>query len=173
MFRICRYLLVGLLILLWWRMRRQKSEQAGPARDEPVEIEVPPEAPAGFTPGAPPEADAETEPADALEPESAEPQAPEPPAPEPDTEAPKPEPDDLRRIEGIGPKIAGVLQGAGIDTFAQLAEMSAEEIRELLSAAGIRVARPDTWPEQANLAAEEDWDGLETLQGQLKGGQRV
>ena len=91
-------------------------------------------------------------------------------------EAPPPplEPDDLRRIEGIGPKIAGLLQAAGIATFAQLAQIDVGRLQEILTEAGIsRIADPSTWPEQAKLAAAGDWEGLEALQDQLKGGRRA
>ena len=83
--------------------------------------------------------------------------------------------DDLKRIEGIGPRIAGVLQEAGITTFARLAEMEAGQIEAVLAEADprlARLARPGTWPEQASLAAEGQWDVLEALQGDLKGGRR-
>jgi predicted flap endonuclease-1-like 5' DNA nuclease len=84
--------------------------------------------------------------------------------------------DDLKRIEGIGPRIAGVLQEAGITTFSRLAEMEAAQIEEVLAEADprlARLARPATWPEQAALAAEGQWDVLEALQGDLKGGRRA
>jgi len=42
-----------------------------------------------------------------------------------------PDPDDLSKIEGIGPKISGLLQKAEITTFAKLAETSAEQLREI------------------------------------------
>ena len=95
------------------------------------------------------------------------------------TEIPEPEkpeptrPDDLKRIEGIGPKIASLLQDAGITTFAQLAATGVEQLREILAAANLRIADPTTWPEQATLAAAGDWEGLASLQGELKGGRRV
>ncbi len=83
-------------------------------------------------------------------------------------------PDDLQTIEGIGPKIAGVLQAAGISTFAQLAQADVGRLREILTEAGIsRISDPGTWPEQAKLAADGDWQGLEALQDQLKGGRLV
>jgi predicted flap endonuclease-1-like 5' DNA nuclease len=82
-------------------------------------------------------------------------------------------PDDLKRIEGIGPKISGVLQEAGITTFAQLAGADVGRLRQILREAGVRVANPTTWPEQAGLAAVGQWDGLEALQATLKGGRRV
>lgn len=88
--------------------------------------------------------------------------------------APEPsEPDDLRRIEGIGPRISEVLQERGITTFEQVAATSVESLREILTEAGIRIADPGTWPEQASLAAADEWEELEALQGQLKGGRRV
>ncbi len=80
--------------------------------------------------------------------------------------------DDLRKIEGIGPKIASILAEAGIDTFAKLAATDPEKIRELLAEAGSRykVHDPTTWPKQAALAAEGKWDELAALQDELKGG---
>jgi predicted flap endonuclease-1-like 5' DNA nuclease len=83
------------------------------------------------------------------------------------------EPDDLTKIEGIGPKISKALRKAGISTFAQLAAYSPEVIKQFLNEAGIRIGHPDTWPEQAALAAKEDWKALEKLQNELKGGRRV
>jgi DNA-directed RNA polymerase subunit beta' len=83
-------------------------------------------------------------------------------------------PDDLQAIEGIGPKIASVLQAAGINNFAQLAQADVARLQEILAEAGIsQIADPSTWPEQAKLAAAGDWEGLETLQDQLKGGRRA
>jgi predicted flap endonuclease-1-like 5' DNA nuclease len=84
--------------------------------------------------------------------------------------------DDLKRIEGIGPRIAGVLQEAGITTFGQLSSTQAEQIRKILEAADprlLRLADPTTWPQQAALAAEGNWSALEELQGELKGGRRA
>ncbi|MFK7800339.1 MAG: 50S ribosomal protein L4 [Anaerolineae bacterium] len=81
------------------------------------------------------------------------------------------EPDDLKKIEGIGPKIASTLADEGVTTFAQLADMSADQIKEMLQGK-VRIAHPDTWPEQAALAAAGKWDELETLQDELQGGRR-
>jgi predicted flap endonuclease-1-like 5' DNA nuclease len=83
------------------------------------------------------------------------------------------EPDDLEMIEGIGPKIAGLLKAAGITTFAQLAEVDLARVQAILSAASLRLADPGTWAEQAKLAAAGDRSGLEALQSRLKGGRRV
>lgn len=80
--------------------------------------------------------------------------------------------DDLKVIEGIGPKIADLLIGAGITTFAQLAATSPEAIREILDAGGsqFNAHDPATWPTQSQLAADGKWDELKTLQDELLGG---
>lgn len=83
------------------------------------------------------------------------------------------EPQDLRVIEGLGPKSEQVLIEAGILTFAALAKMSPEEIHDVLKAAGVRVPFPETWPEQAALAAAGKWDKLQDLKDSLIGGRRV
>lgn len=86
------------------------------------------------------------------------------------------EPDDLRRIEGIGPKIASVLSEAGISTYALLADADADRLERILGDADprlLRLADPTTWPEQAALAAAGQWDALEALQSRLKGGRRA
>ena len=81
-------------------------------------------------------------------------------------------PDDLTKIEGIGPKISATMQDSGVVTFAQMADTSVERLAEILQAAQIRFGNPGTWPEQAKLAAEGQWDGLKTLQDDLDGGRR-
>ncbi|MGD8624259.1 MAG: helix-hairpin-helix domain-containing protein [Anaerolineae bacterium] len=94
----------------------------------------------------------------------------------PEAPAPEAEPDDLKVIEGIGPKIASVLQNAGIQTFAALAALDPQRIEEILAAESanlLRLANPATWPEQAGLAAEGRWQELEKLQDELKGGRRA
>ena len=84
------------------------------------------------------------------------------------------EPDNLRRIEGIGPKISSVFQATGITTFAQLAATDVSQLRQILTEAGLAaLADPSTWPEQAGLADAGKWDALEVLQDELKGGRRV
>jgi large subunit ribosomal protein L20 len=80
--------------------------------------------------------------------------------------------DDLKIIEGIGPKIADILIAAGISTFRQLADTSADRVREILAAAGDRYKMhdPSSWALQSRLAAEGKMDALKTLQGELNGG---
>lgn len=84
-------------------------------------------------------------------------------------------PDNLEIIEGIGPKIAGLLAQHNITTFAALAATPAEQLRALLLAAGRRfaVSDPTTWPAQAALAAQGDMDALKAMQVGLKGGRKV
>lgn len=76
---------------------------------------------------------------------------------------------DLTLIEGIGPKIAEALQAAGVNNYADLAELSPERVRALLKDAGLS-ADPSTWPEQAQLALEGKMDELKALQDRLQGG---
>lgn len=85
----------------------------------------------------------------------------------------EPEPpvrDDIKIIEGIGPKTEAVFWAAGIFTFKQIADTPAEKLNQILDAAGLRLGDPTSWPEQARLAAEGDWEGLKQLQQRLKGG---
>ncbi|MEB2319330.1 MAG: helix-hairpin-helix domain-containing protein [Pseudomonadota bacterium] len=82
---------------------------------------------------------------------------------------------DLTLVEGIGPKIASVLADAGIRSFADLAVTPSSRLTEILTTAGsnFRLADPGTWPEQALLAARGEWEALERLKAQLRGGVRV
>lgn len=83
--------------------------------------------------------------------------------------------DDLTRIEGIGPELAGLLVDAGIRSFADLAVAPSSRLAGILTDAGwnFRLADPGTWPEQALLAGREEWEALDRLQAQLRGGVRV
>lgn len=80
--------------------------------------------------------------------------------------------DDLKKIEGIGPKISELLNQYGIHTFEQLAKTDVSRLREILASAGPQLAMhdPGTWPSQANLAANGEWKNLEFYQDMLKGG---
>ena len=83
--------------------------------------------------------------------------------------------DDLKLIEGIGPKIAEVLTQAGIVSFSDLAAASAEKVKEILDASegNFNAADTTTWPEQAQLAADGKMDELNELQDRLKGGREA
>jgi large subunit ribosomal protein L21 len=80
--------------------------------------------------------------------------------------------DDLTKVEGIGPKIAGIFTDAGIDTFAKLAATKVEKLQEVLKEAGPRYAskNPGSWPKQAKMAADGKWDELKEWQDNTKGG---
>ena len=80
--------------------------------------------------------------------------------------------DKLTKIEGIGPKIAGLLNAAGIVTFADLGKAKVTTLRTILADAGSRfkMHNPSTWAKQAKLAAKGNWDALKTLQDKLNGG---
>jgi len=54
--------------------------------------------------------------------------------------------DDLKKLEGVGPKLAEILNEAGITTYAGLAETSVEKLKEILEAAGSRYASKDPAP---------------------------
>lgn len=80
--------------------------------------------------------------------------------------------DDLKIVEGIGPKIAELLNNAGIQTWRQLADSAIERLREILDAAGsaYQIHDPGTWPQQADLADRGEWDALKKLQDELTAG---
>lgn len=80
--------------------------------------------------------------------------------------------DDLKAVEGIGPKIEILLQNAGIKTWRALAETPVTRIQEILDAAGSRyaLAEPGTWPKQSELAADGKWDELQSYQDALNAG---
>ena len=80
--------------------------------------------------------------------------------------------DDLKMVEGIGPKIETLLNNAGIFTFAQLAQTELDRLNEILDAAGsrFRIHNPTTWASQAQLAANNEWEKLKELQDYLIGG---
>jgi predicted flap endonuclease-1-like 5' DNA nuclease len=139
---------IGLVI--WWWMRSREQEEV-------QELATPTELKAAATPPT-------TRPKEV--------QVEEPAAVPP----PPPKPDDLKLIEGIGPKISSVLEAAGITTFAQLAGTGVDRIGQILEESNpnlLRLANPATWPEQAKLAAEGQWEALENLQDELTGGRRA
>lgn len=82
--------------------------------------------------------------------------------------------DNLKKIEGIGPKIEKLLNAKGIVTFNDLAKAKLTLLKETLEEAGPRfkMHNPGTWSEQAKLAAKGNWEKLDKLQEELKGGKR-
>ncbi len=141
----------------------KKKEKAAPSAEEKA-----PEAEARSVEEKAPEAEAKKEAAPKAE-EKAAPKAGE------KVELPsgkKIKVDDLKAIEGIGPKIAQLLNDAGINTWRELADTEIEKINEILAEAGSRYQMhdPSTWPNQAELAAEGKWAELDEYQDRLKGG---
>lgn len=95
------------------------------------------------------------------------------PAPQPETDVPS-EPDDLTRLEGIGPKMSQALVSAGLDTYAKVAAASEEDFRKAIEEAGMRVAPSiASWAKQARFAQDGDWDGLAAYQDTLVAGRPV
>lgn len=80
--------------------------------------------------------------------------------------------DDLKLVEGIGPKIEGLLNEGGITTWAELADAPTDKVQAILDEAGprYRMHDPATWAKQARLAADGKWEELESLQDRLDGG---
>jgi large subunit ribosomal protein L27 len=80
--------------------------------------------------------------------------------------------DDLKLVEGIGPKIAEIFNEAGITTWEALGNAAVDKLKEILEGAGSRYKMhdPTSWPQQAKLAAEGKFEELEELQDNLKGG---
>ena len=81
-------------------------------------------------------------------------------------------PDDLKVVEGIGPKCEEALKAGGIGTWKELADSTPEKITEILTAAEGNFSGqvPTTWPDQAAMAVAGDWDKLEKWQDELDGG---
>lgn len=82
-------------------------------------------------------------------------------------------PDDLKRIEGIGPKVEGLLNDSGIRTFDDLASADTADLQKKLDEAGLQMMDPKGWIEQAKLAAKGEWEELKKLQDKLEGGRRT
>ena len=71
--------------------------------------------------------------------------------------------DDLKVVEGIGPKIEQLCHGIGIATWADLATTEVSLLRTMLTDAGprFRTHDPSTWPQQAGLLAHGRWGGVQ------------
>jgi predicted flap endonuclease-1-like 5' DNA nuclease len=80
--------------------------------------------------------------------------------------------DDLKKIEGIGPKIERALKDRGIRSFQALSGMSIEDLQYILDTSEGNFAGNDpvSWAQQATLAAEGRWSELKELQDRLDGG---
>lgn len=83
--------------------------------------------------------------------------------------------ENLKVIEGIGPKIEELLKDNDINTVQDIAVASATHLQEILESGGdkFRLHDPTTWPAQARLAVNGDWELLKEYQDKLKGGREV
>jgi predicted flap endonuclease-1-like 5' DNA nuclease len=74
--------------------------------------------------------------------------------------------DDLKKLEGINPAIEKLLNEAGIKSYAKLATMDRNYLKELLESKGSEFDRyePKSWPYQAELAAKNNWGRLKEYQ---------
>ena len=82
------------------------------------------------------------------------------------------EKDDLKAVEGIGPKIESLLKESGITTWRALANTPTERLRAILDSAGpkFKIADPGTWAKQAEMADNGEWSKLDEYQEFLIGG---
>ncbi len=80
--------------------------------------------------------------------------------------------DDLKVVEGIGPKIEELYHKAGIKTWKGLSETPLEKSATILKEAGDKFAihNPGSWAKQALMAHEGKWAELKVWQETHKGG---
>lgn len=80
----------------------------------------------------------------------------------------------LTKIEGIGPKIEELLNKKGIHSYRQLSDTPIDVLEKIILDAGpnfaTRRGMTGTWPAQAKLADQGEWDELGKWQDILKGG---
>lgn len=79
--------------------------------------------------------------------------------------------DNLKLIMGIDEVLEKILFTAGINSFAELAKLEPDEIRNMLVVVdpALNTVDPSAWPAQARLAFDEEWEVLQDYQEQLKG----
>lgn len=80
--------------------------------------------------------------------------------------------DDLKVIEGIGPKIESLFHNYDIKTWEALARTSVAKCHEVLESGGdrFRVHDPASWPMQARMCSENKWKELYRWQEEHKHG---
>lgn len=80
--------------------------------------------------------------------------------------------DDLKIVEGIGPKIEGLFHNYNIKTWKALSETSVAKCHEVLDSGGekYRVHDPASWPMQARMCYENKWKELHRWQEEHKHG---
>jgi predicted flap endonuclease-1-like 5' DNA nuclease len=80
--------------------------------------------------------------------------------------------DDLKLVEGIGPKIEGMFKDHGIKTWKALSETSLAECQKILDTGGTRykIHDPASWPMQSKMCYEGKWEELAKWQEEHKHG---
>ena len=80
--------------------------------------------------------------------------------------------DDLKIVEGIGPKIEGLFHKFDIKTWKALSEISTDKCQEVLNSGGdrYRIHDPASWPMQAKMAFKGQWKELAKWQEDHKAG---
>ncbi|WP_411029157.1 hypothetical protein [Spongiimicrobium sp. 3-5] len=79
---------------------------------------------------------------------------------------------DLKIVEGIGPKIEQLFHNYGIDTWEALSETLVAKCQEVLESGGDRYKMhdPASWPMQAKMCFEGKWKSLARWQEEHKRG---
>ena len=80
-----------------------------------------------------------------------------------------PAPQDLTIIEGIGPHLEKMLNDAGIHNWHDLAEVDDAELSAILKEGGpaYQIIDPKTWPAQAQLAINGEWELLKEYREEM------
>lgn len=80
--------------------------------------------------------------------------------------------DDLRIVEGIGPKIQQLFHSHNIKTWKDLSETAVAKCQEILDNGGApyKIHDPASWPMQAKMAYEGKWKDLHKWQEEHKRG---
>ncbi len=74
--------------------------------------------------------------------------------------------DDLKVLEGVGPKLEQLLMAAGFTSFALVAKAEVTDLQKVLNAAGskYKMHNPTSWPLQARFARDGKFDTLKSWQ---------
>lgn len=82
---------------------------------------------------------------------------------------------DLAVVEGIGPKIRGLLHASNIRTWRELSTTPVAMLSQILDDAGphFRIHDPSTWPRQAGLLCDGHWVRFKEWTDDLKGGREA
>jgi predicted flap endonuclease-1-like 5' DNA nuclease/cytoskeletal protein CcmA (bactofilin family) len=142
----------------------------GAAAAPPTSSSAPvPEPPVATPPAAEPAAPAGTAPVAADAPAAVTPVAPVEPAAASVAPPASAQPDDFRRIAGIGAVFQQRLYDAGITTYAALADRSPEELAEILRWPVERVARDRLIEQAAELTERQQWHADDADRADVRG----